>query len=324
MPLVFRPILKTRVWGGETLKCRPGVAPKEPVGESWELADHGADSTVVASGELAGKSLRDLFERDRYGLCGEAIDPANPDVFPLLLKLIDPCADLSVQVHPDDAYAGKKVVGELGKTEAWYVLEAQPGAKIYKGFKPGVTREILQQALKAGTVADTLNAFEASAGDVVYLPAGVVHALGAGVRIAEIQQNSDTTYRVFDWNRVGLDSKPRELHIDDALAVTDFSPAGENTMQPDRVDHPGCVREHFFKCEKFSFERLRGFAGGKVFLDTGGRRFHILTVAEGTAEISTPGGTVARGRWDLCLIPAGTGRYAVSASADAVILLFYR
>ncbi len=322
--LAFRPLLKVRVWGGSRLKSRSASPPEDPVGESWEIADHGRDTTVVAEGPLAGRSLHALFETDRDGLCGQAFDPASPDVFPLLLKLIDPQKDLSVQVHPDDAYAGRQKAGELGKTEAWYVLEADPGGRIYRGVKPGVTADALRDALAAGTVADLLHNFPASPGDVVHLPAGTIHALGAGVRVAEIQQNSDTTYRVFDWNRVGLDGTPRELHIADALAVSRFSDAGPDRVPAEELGHAACRWERFVHSEKFAFERLSAFDGTPVTLDTGEERFHILTVAAGRVTVAAGDASLQRDTWDSVLVPASVGSYALSAGPDAAVLLFYR
>jgi mannose-6-phosphate isomerase len=264
-----------------------------------------------------------LLKEYYSSLVGSAVDPASPDVFPLLLKLIDPTQDLSVQVHPDDDYAGSHKEGELGKTEAWYVLQAAPGSKIYRGLKSGVTKDQLAEALKDGTVAELLNSFEAKAGDVVFLPAGMIHALGAGVKIAEIQQNSDTTYRVFDWNRVGLDGKPRELHIEHALAVTDFSDAGENTCEPIRIRHGGCLRERFIDCDKFVFERLSNFTDS-VRMHTEGKRFYILTAIRGEVEVAAEGGRVRLGKWDSCLVPAGAGEFTVTGEMGATALLFYR
>ncbi len=324
-PLVFTPLLKVRVWGGEILKSRAPNPPEEPVGESWEIADHGDDTTIVADGPHAGRSLQSLFHEHKTLLCGQAIDPSSPEVFPLLLKLIDPKRDLSVQVHPDDAYADSKKPGELGKSEAWYVLSAEPGSRLYRGLKPNTTKAEFAAALENGTVGEVLNSFTVHTGDVVFLPAGTIHALGEGVRIAEIQQNSDTTYRVFDWNRVGLDGKPRELHIEDALAVSNFARDGRDDICiPEALETPGCRHERYIHCAKFAFERLHGFGPGPVALDTAGNRFHILTVVEGAITVKTAEGTVQRERRDTCLIPAAAGVYELAGSADAAVLLFYR
>jgi len=323
-PLRFAPLPKVRVWGGDALKCRAPSPPADPVGESWELADHGADTTIVDAGPLAGTSLHALLEADPAALCGQAIDPASPGVFPLLLKLIDAQQDLSVQVHPDDAYAGRQQAGELGKTEAWYVLQAAPHGRVYRGVKPGVDRARFAAALQDGTVADLLHGFPVAAGDVIHMPAGTIHALGAGVQIAEIQQNSDTTYRVFDWNRVGLDGHPRELHIDHALAVSRFADSGPATCTAEDIEQPGCRRERFVACEKFCLERLGSFRGRPIPVATAGERFHILTVVAGSVEIEAAGGSLRRGRWETALVPAAVGAYALHASPDAELLLFYR
>ncbi len=322
-PLIFEPLAKVRVWGGRELRARFAAPPAEPIGESWEIADHAPDVTRVARGEWAGRTLRELFAEHCAELCGRAVDPASPGVFPLLLKLLDPAEDLSVQVHPDDAYAGQQKAGELGKTEAWYVLSAAPGGKIYHGFKPGVDRAQFAAALERGTVAEVLNAVPAAAGQIFHIPAGLVHALGAGVRIAEIQQNSDTTYRVFDWNRVGLDGKPRELHIEHALAVADFAPPPATaTAAP--LATPGCRHERRIDCEKFRFETLSHFAGRPVFLNTRGESFHLITVAEGGLQIRTPSDAVKLQRWDSALIPAAAGEYSLAAQPGTTALCFYR
>lgn len=323
-PLIFTPLLKVRVWGGDALKSRAPGAPDEPVGESWEIADHGEDSVPVEGGPYEKMTLHQVFRNDTRGLCGEAIDPASPDVFPLMLKLIDPQQDLSVQVHPDDDYAGNQQSGELGKTEAWYVLEVDPGGKLYRGLKDGVTKDDFAKALEDGTVADLLNGFEVQPGDVLHMPAGTVHALGAGVRIAEIQQNSDTTYRVFDWNRVGLDGKPRELHVEHALNVTNFGDQGPSVCNADPVEQEGCTRERYIACDKFYFEKLHSFGHAPVTMTTEEKRFHILTVVNGQIELVTEGGDFTRGRWDSVLVPADAAEYTLSASNDAEVLLFYR
>ncbi len=319
-PLLFEPIVKNNVWGGDFLRSRSENAPTGPVGESWEIADHGIDTTLVSFGSYAGSSLHEIFRR----VCGQAIDPSSPEVFPLLLKIIDPKDDLSVQVHPDDAYAGKQKAGELGKTEAWYVLKAEPGAKIYRGLIPGTTKEQFAQAIIDGTCEKLLKAVPVKAGDVIYLPHGTIHALCAGVRIAEIQQNSDTTYRVYDYNRKGLDGKPRALHVQDALAVSNFSPQTEPDLcVPQVLPTVCCLHERYAYCDKFAFEKLSNFTD-TVRLDTHGKGFHIITVVSGELRITTAGGSVERRSYDTCMIPAPAGPYTINASHDAAALFFYR
>ncbi|MCX7935000.1 MAG: class I mannose-6-phosphate isomerase [Planctomycetota bacterium] len=323
-PLAFIPILQTRVWGGEILKCRAAQPPAEPVGESWEIADCGRTVSVVAEGEWRGRTLREIFLADRRGLCGDALDPACPEVFPLLLKLLDAQQDLSLQVHPPDA------PGRLGKTEAWYVLSAAPGACIYCGFQDGVSAEsfadVLQKALQgratAEMVARMLYRLAAQPGKIIYLPAGTVHALGKGVQVVEIQQNSDTTYRLYDWGRLGLDGKPRPLHVAEAMAVAEFAPP-PLLPPPRRLPERGCRREMVVQSEKFAIELLRQFRGRPIRLDTEHREFHILTVVQGGIEIRSAAGTLRREKWDSALVPAAAGEYAIAASPEAEILLFH-
>lgn len=319
-PLIFEPIVKNNVWGGSFLRSRSANAPSGPVGESWEIADHGDDSTCISFGSYEGRTLHDIF-RD---VCGQAIDPASPCVFPLLLKIIDPKDDLSVQVHPDDAYAGRQKAGELGKTEAWYVLEAEPGAKIYRGLQPGTTREQFAAAIEAGNCEKLLKSVPVKRGDVAFLPNGTVHALCAGVRIAEIQQNSDTTYRVYDYNRKGLDGRPRALHIEDALAVSNFDDfPGSDLCTPKVLPTVNCLHEQYAFCDKFAFEKLSAFSD-TVKLDTGKKGFHIITVLSGELRITTAGGSVERRSYDSCMIPADAGAYTINATHDAAALFFYR
>lgn len=314
LPLLFQPIVKTQVWGGDFLRSRAPDAPATPCGESWEITDHGADSSVIRNGPLAGRTLHAALSE----VCGPAVDPASPGVFPLMLKIIDPKSDLSVQVHPDDAYANAQKPGELGKTEAWYVVEAAPGGRIYHGLRPGVTRERFAAAIKDGTVAACLREVTVAPGDVYYIPSGTVHALGGGVRILEIQQNSDTTYRVFDWNRVGLDGKPRALHVDHALAVTDFSGRAPDAGARD-LPARGCHARRAIASPKFNFDVLDGFTG--VYEgDTAGKSFHIVTVASGRATVATAAGQVALDAYSSCLVPYAAGKYTVAPAGEPAAL----
>lgn len=225
-PLTFQPIFKERVWGGRRLAELYGkdLPPSVPIGESWEVTDRPEGVSIITNGPLAGKSLRWLMEHHAAELLG----PAKPQHgrFPLLVKILDAQDVLSLQVHPPAHKAA--VLGGEAKTEMWYFTQTTPTAQIYVGLKPGVTREEFERKVREGTVADCFHQHTVKAGDAMFLPSGRVHALGAGSVLFEIQQNSDTTYRVFDWNRVGLDGKPRDLHLAQALAsidFTDFAPA---------------------------------------------------------------------------------------------------
>jgi mannose-6-phosphate isomerase len=222
-PLRFTPIFKPAIWGGRRLAGMFPDAPAEgPIGEAWVLSDQGDSVSVVADGPLKGTTLRELMRDRREELLGPAL--VHHETFPLLLKFIDARENLSVQVHPNDEVAQALGCGPRGKTEAWIVLHAESGSRIFAGLKEGVDRPRLERAITDGTVADCLHSFEPNVGDCIYLPAGTVHALGGGITIFEVQQTSDITYRLFDWNRVDAKSgRARDLHVDEALATANFA-----------------------------------------------------------------------------------------------------
>ncbi len=209
-PLRFRLLVRRYLWGNRRLETCLGksLGPGNDYAESWEVADHGADQSIVDAGPLAGTALGDLVRLRAAELFGRCHPQAN---FPLLVKFLDAAQSLSVQVHPNDEQAARLDPPDLGKTEAWYILAADPGSRIYAGLRPGVEREQLAEAIAQGTCEKMLHCFEPKAGDCLFIPAGTVHALGAGLLVAEVQQSSDTTFRLYDWNRVGPDGKPRAL-----------------------------------------------------------------------------------------------------------------
>ena len=221
-PLTFEPRYKDRIWGGrelERLYARK-IPAGQPIGESWEITDRPGDVSVITNGPLAGKDLRWLLENHAAEVLGDA-RPAAAGRFPLLCKILDARERLSLQVHPP-ADKARELHGEP-KTEMWFIADAAPGACLYVGLKRGVTRAEFEQKIGDGTVADCFQRLPVRAGDAMFLPSGRVHAIGDGLVIFEIQQNSDTTYRVFDWNRVGLDGQPRELHVAQSLASINFA-----------------------------------------------------------------------------------------------------
>lgn len=237
--LRFRPLYQTRVWGGRRLETAFGrVLPDDrPYGESWELVDREDQQSVVADGPWAGTSLHTLWTEHRDAVFGPGWRQADAPRFPVLVKILDCVDDLSIQVHPPADRAA--ALGGEPKTEVWFVAHAEPGAAIYAGLRAGVTRERFERALADGTVADVVHRLEPRAGDSLFVPSGRVHALGAGLVIFEIQQNSDTTYRVFDWNRTGLDGRPRPLHVAESLASIDFTDV-EPTLSRDGDELASC------------------------------------------------------------------------------------
>lgn len=244
-PLKFRPIYKQRIWGGQKLRevFDKDLPPFEKIGESWELADLPDDKSVIVNGELAGQTLCSAIKRYAEEITGNE-DFSGP--FPLLIKLLDAQDILSVQVHPDPETCRRMGKGEP-KTECWYIISAKPDAVIYKGLKEGVAKEQFTEAIEKGNVADMLAKISVKAGECHFLPAGTAHAIGPGLLIAEIQMPSDTTYRVFDWNRVNEVGKARDLHIAEALESIHFDASGDNlsvTMMGRLVD---C---EYFKVDK--------------------------------------------------------------------------
>ena len=221
-PLKFEPILKTIVWGGGKIARFKGVdTSQEHIAESWELSGYPGCESVVANGALAGKTIEDLVKEYKGMLVGEHVYARTGDQFPLLFKFIDALSDLSIQVHPDDELAQKRH-GTNGKTEMWYVVDAEPGAHLYSGLKVEITPEEYERRVADGTIIDVLARHDVRPGDVFFLPAGRIHTICSGCFIVEIQQTSDLTYRIYDYGRLGLDGKPRELHTELAKEAIDY------------------------------------------------------------------------------------------------------
>lgn len=246
--LNFVPLYQTRVWGGRRLETLLGrVLPDDqPYGESWDLVDRPGEQSVVSNGTYAGMTLNELWTIHRTDVFGACYSSHPAERFPLLIKVLDCADDLSLQVHPPAALA--PLLGGEPKTEMWYVAHADRDARLYAGLRQGVTRDAFECALQDGSVADCVHGVTPIAGDSMYVPSGRLHALGKGLLIYEIQQNSDTTYRVFDWNRVGLDGCPRELHVAQSMQCIDF-----NDFEP-KLDRGAQV---LAQCEHFRVSRVQ-------------------------------------------------------------------
>ncbi|MGN7358347.1 type I phosphomannose isomerase catalytic subunit [Paenibacillus sp. SAF-054] len=312
-PLQFQPEFKERVWGGRALEQFGLTPPEGHIGEGWMIADHPNGTTTVVNGELAGQGLDQIREKLGKEWFGSKGFSEKNGRFPLLIKLLDCNDNLSVQVHPTDDYQGLPQ-GELGKTEMWYVLDAKPGATIIYGLKDGVTRESMKQALENGTVMDTLREVPVEAGDTFYIPAGTVHALCAGVVVAEIQQNSDTTYRIYDYDRPGLDGKPRELHIEDSLNVTAFEGSGATTMKTD-----GLASGQWLQLAKSPYFIVeKGIVEGSWDLGTTPESFTILVVCDGSGTLSWSGGSLEYKAGQCFLLPANLGSYTLGGQATVL------
>jgi len=299
-PLRFEPFLRPMVWGGRRLAAALGrpLPGDGPYGEAWLVSDHASHTSVAAGGPAAGRTLRDLMGHDRAALLGPAA--ASHSSFPWLIKLLDANDWLSVQVHPDDAAAARLWPGERGKTEAWFILDAAPGSRVYAGLKPGVDAARLRAALADGTVADCLHSFTPRPGDCLFLPAGTVHAVGGGVLMAEVQQTSDATFRLYDWGRVGTDGKPRKLHVEEALACIDWD-AGPVT--PIHVEGYGAqappARKRLAECRYFTLDYVSDTA---PFALPGGR-LQAAVVLHGRGAL---GGSAVR-PGDALVLPAAAG-----------------
>jgi len=299
-PLTFEPIFKERIWGGrnlETLYGKP-LPGGLRVGESWEISDRPGDESVIARGPLRGKTLHWLMEQCPAALLGPR-DPA-PARFPLLIKIIDAQDTLSLQVHPPAPVTAR--LGGEPKTEMWYVAKAERGAELFVGLKKGVSRADFERKLASQSVAECFHRIAVHEGDAMFLPSGRVHALGAGTVIFEIQQNSDTTYRVFDWNRVDRDGKARDLHVPQSLASIDFGDF-EPALLPRTVSiaDPGTIRP-LVRDELFSASLRQWAAGDQLAWPAG--RMGIFGVLQGALRIQGAGEAVEIGAGQFCLIPA--------------------
>jgi mannose-6-phosphate isomerase len=254
-PLKFETVLKEKVWGGNYLasKLNKGVAGSGKIGESWELSAIQDNQSIVSNGFLAGNNIEELIEVYMGDITGDAIYEKFGNEFPLLIKFIEAQEDLSIQVHPGNELA-KKRHKAYGKTEMWYILDGKAGSKIYTGFKEGVTKEEYDSALLNGNMADLLNTETAEAGAAFFTPAGRVHAIGAGIVLVEIQQTSDITYRIFDWNRKNTGKEKRELHTDLANEAIDFTQAGKSKIL---VEPEINVSSNLVDCEFFSTNILK-------------------------------------------------------------------
>lgn len=287
--LRFRPIYQERVWGGRLLESSLGreLPPRRPIGESWEIVDRGPVQSVVRSGPLEGQTLRTLIEKHGARLMGPAWAPDRP--FPILVKWLDCRERLSLQVHPP---AGED--GSEPKSECWLVAETAPGAHLFAGFRHGVTRERFEAALREGTVEQCLHRFSVAAGDSLYVPSGRLHAIDAGNLILEIQENSDTTYRVYDWGRAGLDGKPRELHVAQSLRSIiwdDYEPP------PVRAAPTSAV---LADCPEFLVRRVVLGKGERLTINAG-EQPRIIGVVSG--RVHSGGDTIARG--ENVIVPYG-------------------
>ena len=317
-PLRFEPIYQYRLWGGRRLAdlLTAPLPGDGPIGEAWVLSDRDDHPSHVADGPLKGRTIGQLLKQFPEQMLGKLAGRFRR--FPLLLKFLDAREMLSVQVHPGDAHTDLLPVGETGKTEAWVVLEAGTESRIYAGLKPGTTADDLRRSLTNGVVADDLTWFTPKPGDGVFLPAGTVHSLGGDVVVFEVQQNSDVTFRLYDWGHVdGKTGQPRALQVDQAIACIDFAEGAVGRVTPVVEATTPVERERLFQCDHFWLWRLRGqspFTVGAAGVP------RVLVCIDGMGQVEHGGATYAVGKGDVFLLPAVSGACIVRPQSAVTLL----
>lgn len=310
--LHFQETYVERIWGGRRLTEAYGKKLPEgiPVGEAWMISDHRSCESAVDEGPLAGRTLRQLLEDDAKAVLGRRAELTIHGRFPLLLKLLDAREALSVQVHPDDATARALGEPDVGKTEMWHVLATAPDSRLICGLTAEAKPETFAAAIADGSVERVMDQFPVAPGDSVFVAAGVTHAIGAGVLLAEIQQNSDLTYRMYDWGRVDSAGKPRELHVEKALRATRF---GENQGGKTRVlsvSRDGAEWSYLAACRYFAAIRV-ALMGGRARHETRGDSFHIILCAEGRIAVSAAGAARTLAPGECALVPGCQTEFSV-------------
>ena len=310
-PLRLKPCLRSYLWGGTRLREEYHKTGAGIIAESWELSVRSDGPTLIGSGAHCGESLADILCAAPAGMAGTRCGIAP---FPLLIKLIDAQKDLSVQVHPSDASACREK-GEQGKTEMWYVVDCEPESTLFLGFSRAVTPDELRQRAQDGTICEVLNRVAVHPGDVFFVRPGTVHAIGAGILVAEIQQNSDTTFRVYDYNRLGADGKPRQLHLERAIEVMNCAPAqgAADTLLP---CPPDGVQE-VLTCEYFRVRRAE--VKRRIDLSTEGGSFTHLMCVRGEGDILCGGRNYPFRQGDSYFLPAALGEYAVEGDCSLLL-----
>ncbi|MBQ9194044.1 MAG: class I mannose-6-phosphate isomerase [Bacteroidales bacterium] len=319
-PLKFEPILKTIVWGGEKIAPYKGIETEQKhIGESWELSGVAGNESVVADGPLKGKTIAQLVKEYKADLVGKHVYENTGDEFPLLIKFIDALTDLSIQVHPNDELAAKRHKGSKGKTEMWYVVDAEPGAHLLAGLTEKITPEQYAAKVADGTITDVLARYEVKPGDVFFLPAGRIHAICGGCFIAEIQQTSNITYRIYDYGRLGLDGKPREVHTELAKDAIDY------TVYPTyRTDYTPAKDEEVevVSCQYFTtsiYDLTLPYAKDLSQIDS----FLVVMCLTGSGTIEVDGEEVPVHQGETVLIPAAADDICFVPDGSMKVLTSY-
>ena len=310
-PIKLKPEFKEIIWGGNRLKNEYNkVSDLNNIAESWELTVRPDGMNVIDGGEFDGLTMEEYITKNGFSV----VTDKEMDRFPLLIKFIDAEDNLSIQVHPDDEY-GMKTANSLGKTEMWYIIDAKPGAKLVYGLKEGCTIDTLNADIENGNVEEMLKYVPVKKGDVFFIPSGLVHAIGAGILLAEIQQNSNITYRVYDYNRVGKDGKPRELHVNDALNVI----VNRNEEEIDKIRFSTNVKNDttLASCEYFTVDKYT--LNGEITLNTDKKSFNSVLCLDGNGTLEFNGEIFSVTKGDSYFIPANLGDYTIKGNLEIVV-----
>lgn len=317
--VLLRPSGKDYIWGGTRLKREFGKSglPQDPLAETWECSTHPDGPSWVASGPESGPTLGEWLAAHPDYL---GSSPSVSGGIPVLVKLIDARENLSVQVHPDDAYAGREENGQAGKTEMWYVVDAEPGAKLVFGLNRETSREELRASIGRGTLEQYLNYVPVRRDDIFFIPSGTIHAIGRGVLIAEIQQNSNLTYRLYDYGRLGKDGRPRQLHVEKALAVADLSGSQDVRQQLRLLRYrPGFAQESLSRCRYFAVDRCLLNADG-IAMPPLPESFRVLLCLDGAGQVQEAGERLSFQKGDTLFIPATTPELTLSGRAEFLLV----
>ena len=314
--LKLKPAIKDYLWGGRRLVEEYNKeSDLDKVAETWEMSNHKDGSSIIVNGKYKDKTFIEYLESEGKNVWGEKAD--KYDKFPVMIKFIDAKQDLSIQVHPDDEYALKNE-GEFGKNEFWYVLDALPDSFLYYGVKEEMNKEQFRERIENGTICDYLNKVQVKKGDCFYIKTGTIHAIGAGIVVAEIQQCSNSTYRVYDFGRVGSDGKQRELHVDKAVEVTNLKPSAKNgEADGEPVDNNAYIstlltKNEYFTCTKYD-------VNGEVKLNVDDLSFNSIIVLEGSGKIKSNSQEFDIKKGDSYFIPAGYGSYTICGDASFIL-----
>lgn len=315
-PIKLTAPLKDYLWGGTRLKTDYNKkSDLEKVAESWELSCHKDGSSVIANGEFEGKTLPEFIEIKSKSVLGVACEKFEN--FPVLIKLIDAKDNLSVQVHPNNEYA-LRVEGEYGKTEMWYIVDCDEGASLLYGFNDKITKEEFKKHIEDNTLLDVCNKVEVKKGDVFFIEAGTLHAIGSGILIAEIQQNSNTTYRVYDYGRVGADGKPRDLHVEKALEVTNLCPPErEPVAQGEKEQLDGYSITLLSSCDYFTVYSVD--IETRAVLCADGTSFHSILCLDGDLTLKSSHGDIGIAKGESLFLQAGFDDYTIHGKGQVIL-----